>query len=369
MTGQIDKDAVRALLTGERVLERFGVDGRGTRTITLRECPWCRRTPRRLAVRVNRDTGRWVHHGGGETCRGDAFDLLAAFMGLDARRAADFPRVLEAAAEITGIGPDTDHAELARMRDEHRARIAERDRREAAERAEGEALVPALWEALDRRHLRGERYLRDRGLDPAALRACGDVARFDRDGNVCVQLWDSTDNPRPINIARRMVAPGPDDPKVRTLSLARELGRTGITGGFSTCGSLVGRAVDVDAAGQDVAILTEGVADTLAAMLAFPGCAIVGANGTDRMADVAHAIAPRLVAARGWLLVVAHRDEQGYKGATDALVRAVDAGLVLRESARVVDIAPHKDLADAWRTGWRWTWPMFAAGRGPGGAQ
>jgi len=44
--------------------------------------------------------------------------------------------------------------------------------------------------------------------------------------------------------------------------------------------------------------LIEGIADTLAGVLALPGCVVVGASGADRLAHVAAAIAPRLVEAR-----------------------------------------------------------------------
>lgn len=116
----------------------------------------------------------------GVTARTELDDLagddVAAYAGLDARR--DFPRVHELAAQIAGVTPDSDPTELARIRAEYRARTEARARRAAEERARGEAKVPALWAELERRHLRGERYLADRGLDPATLRRRGDVVRF-----------------------------------------------------------------------------------------------------------------------------------------------------------------------------------------------
>ena len=115
-----------------------------------------------------------------------------------------------------------------------------------------------------------------------------------------------------------------------------------------------GRAVE----GPDVAILTEGITDTLAALLAFPGCVVLGANGASRMEDVAAAIAPRLVAARGWLLVVPDVDGgTGEDNAAEAVVAAERAGLKLDASILLVDVRPHKDLADAVQAGWRWRWP------------
>jgi hypothetical protein len=40
---------------------------------------------------------------------------------------------------------------------------------------------------------------------------------------------------------------------------------------------------------------------------------------------------------------------------------------VLDESIDTIDIGAHKDLADAWRAGWRWEWPE-RLGLDPGGA-
>lgn len=299
MSGRIDADAVRALLAGEHVLAAYGVEARGSRTIQLRECPRCKRVQRRAAVKVERGVpGKWIHHsgpGGAEVCKGDAFDLVAAFEGLDAKR--DWPRVLERAAQITGVSPDIDPAELERIRAEHKAAREARDRRAAEERAQGEAMIPALWNALDPRHRRGERYFTGRGLGPAALRQLGDVVRYYPDGAPAVRLHDLATG-APINIIRRQID---REPKILALDLAGELGADDVVGTFSTAGTLVGRIGDLDVTGggPDVAVLVEGLTDTLAGVLAFPGCVVVGANGWYMMPRVATAIAPRLVEARG----------------------------------------------------------------------
>ncbi len=109
------------------------------------------------------------------------------------------------------------------------------------------------------------------------------------------------------------------------------------------------------------------MADTLAALLAFPGCVVLGANGWHNMEAIAAAIAPRVVQARGWLLVGVHDDEPGKCGAVNAMRAAIAAGLVLDASVGAIDVGAHKDLADAWRAGWRWTWPA-RLGFGSGGA-
>lgn len=354
MTGRIDADAVRAVLTGEQIVTFYPVEARGGRTIRLRECPRCKRRQRRVACKVDRDTGRWIHHsgpGGAAVCKGDALDLVAAFEGLDTQ--TQFQAVLTRAAQIAGVAPDADRAELERIRATHQAAREARDRRAAAERARGEAMVPQLWEALDRRHLRGERYLADRGLSPAALRRCGDVVRFYPDGAPAVRLHD-LDSAAPINIVRRQID---REPKVLALDLGELLGTEDVVGACSTSGTLVGCVTEIDPDGVDVAVLVEGVTDSLAAQLAFSGCAVAGANGWRMMPRVATAIAPRLVAARGWLLVSVDDDEQGVAGAGDAMRAAVASGLVLGDSVRAIELGAHHDLADAWRAGWRWTWP------------
>jgi hypothetical protein len=354
--GRLQAEDVRAALAGRvlEILDRFGADYRNGRNISLRECPACKARPRRLAVKIHRDTGLWIHHSGpGAACKGDALDLLAAFAGLDRSR---FPELLELAAPIAGITADTDPAERARIRAEHAARREARARRATEQRAAAEARVPALWAALAVHHPKGERYLDERGLDPAALRARGDLVRYYRDGSPAV-LLRSLDDGRPINIARRLI--DDSERKILTLSIARELGldEPEVDGSFSTAGTLVGRVTEIDPDGVDVAVLVEGVTDSIAAALAFDTCAIVGANGWRQMPRVAAAVAPRLVEARGWLLVAVDDDEQGVEGAGAAMRAAVDAGLVLRKSVRAIELGEHKDLADAWRAGWRWVWP------------
>jgi hypothetical protein len=353
--GRLEAEDVRAALRVTDVLDRFGVVYRNRRNITLRECPFCKRRQRRAAFKVNRETGLWLHHSGPAgtaICKGDALDLLGALAGLDRAR---FPELLELAASIAGITADTDPAELARIRAEHQARREARARRAAEQRAAAEARVPALWAALARRHPRGERYLDERGLAPAALLQRGDLVRYYPDGAPAV-LLHHLETGAPINIARRQID---REPKILTLDIARVLGLDDdeVDGTFSTAGSLVGRVTDIDPDGVDVAVIVEGVTDSLAAALAFDTCAIVGASGWYQMPRVAAAVAPRLVEARGWLLVAVDDDAQGVAGAGDAMRAAVEAGLVLRKSVRAIELGAHKDLADAWRAGWRWRWP------------
>jgi hypothetical protein len=61
VNGRLEADAVRAALTGARVLHFYREEVRGGRTLRLRECPRCKRVQRRSACNVDRDTGRWIH--------------------------------------------------------------------------------------------------------------------------------------------------------------------------------------------------------------------------------------------------------------------------------------------------------------------
>jgi len=348
---------VRAALTVAMVLAWFGVEYRDRPEIRLATCPACGQRQRRASFLVDRESGAWFHHGGagsdGAPCRGNIFGLIAALAGLDVQR--EFTRVIELGASIAGVAPDRDPAESARRRDEYQARLAANVRQTAQERAAAEERVPLLWSKLATRHPdTGEPYLAGRGIDPAELRARGDVVRYRPDGAPCV-LLHSFDG-RPVNVIARQID---REPKILSLDIRRTLGRHEVRGSHSTIGTLVGCVSDLDTTGGglDVAVLVEGVTDSIAAVLAFPGCVVLGANGWYRMAEIAAAVAPRIVKARGWLLVAADDDEQGVAGASDALRVAVDAGLVLRKSVRAIELGVHKDLAEAWRAGWRWTWP------------
>lgn len=217
--------------------------------------------------------------------------------------------------------------------------------------------MPQLWQQLERRHLRGERYLADRGLDPATLRARGDVVRYRiADGAPSVLLHD-LETGAPINILTRQL-----DQKPKVISIC-----TGRRNVRSTVGTLGGRIRDFDTSGKgpDIAVLVEGISDTLAAFLAFPGYVVLGASNWRQMEAIAAAVAPRVVQARGWLLIGVHDDEEGKRGAVRALQAAIAAGLVLEKSVDTIDIGAHYDLADAWSAGWQWPERLNL---GPGGA-
>lgn len=353
--GRFDVEDIRAALRVTAVLDWFGVEYRDRPEIRLATCPACGERQRRASFLVDRETGKYFHHGGsggpdGGPCRGDIFSLVAELAGISL---FEFSRIVELAAQIAGMTPDADPEESAHRRAESKKRLEAFAHQAAEERRAAEARVPRLWSALAERHPeRGEPYLMSRGLEPSALAG---VVRYRADGAPCVLLHD-LETCAPINIATRQID---REPKILTLDIRRTLRRLDCRGSHSTVGTLVGRIDELDTTGggPDVAILVEGVADTLAAVLAFPGCVVFGANGWHHMEAIAAAIAPRVVEARGWLLVGVHDDEQGIAGAGDAMRAAIDAGLVLDQSVRPIDTSPHKDLADAWRAGWRWSWP------------
>jgi hypothetical protein len=341
----IDVEVVKAALSATAILDAYGEHYHDAPTIRLSRCPRCGATTKREAVAIDRATGRWIHHSGSSAadspCRGDSLELVAAFEGLDRNR--DFARLIERALVIAGITANTSNAELDEIRLQREREQAAFERERGARRAAATAAVPRHWTQLARRSAAGEPYLAGRGLDPAELIRT-DSVRFDCNGNPAVRLhaYDGAI----VNIARRMRDP----------SAPR---KTPVLPDCTTDGTLVGKVADLDVTGggPDVAILTEGIADTLAGVLAFPGCVVLGASGADRLKHIAAAIAPRLVEARGWLLVVPHVDGgKGEECAADAVIAAERAGLKLDESIHLVDVRPHKDLADAWRDGWRWSW-------------
>jgi hypothetical protein len=341
---------VLAALTVPAVLQWYHVDYTDGPEIRLAECPRCGADVKREGFALNRDAGRWVHHSGpvgaDNPCRGDLLALVAAFEQLDRKR--DFRTLVERAAAIAGISESTDRAELDARRELYAREREQRAREAAARRAQAVAAVPGRWAGLPQHSDAGADYIRSRGLDLQALRSIGDVVRFN-EGDPAVRLHSYDGNA--INIVTRYRVPRQINGHTRKM-----VGRKYCP----TDGTLVGKIADLDVAGEgpDVAVLTEGVADTLAGVLAFPGCVVVGASGAARMPDVAAAIASRLVEARGWLLVVPHVDGgTGEDHAAQAVIEAERAGLKLDESIRLVDVRPHKDLCDAWRDGWRWRWP------------
>lgn len=203
----------------------------------------------------------------------------------------------------------------------------------------------AEWRALERRSLVGERYLQGRSIDPHELREQGDIVRYRRDGNPCVALREFATG-EICGYQYHLREPAPSGSKSFALKGSRCKGA-----------ALCGRLAELDPDGVDVAVIVEGIPDTLTARLAFPSCAVFGAPGANFLEGIASAVADRVREVGGWLLLVADNDDDGVKHGRLAKRAAQAAGLVLDRDLLLVDFGEHKDLNDAWRAGWRWEWP------------
>lgn len=323
-----------AALRPEQVLGYYQIAHRLTAgQFRTAQCPRCGRRNRRDAVAIAAETALWACHVCGAT--GDLLALVASYAGLDVRR--DFPKVLAIAADIAGVGPVTDRAEIDRARAERARREAERKiEREADEKraAEDRRRNAALeWKQGRRWSREGEGYLRSRGLDPSWLVANGHCF-FAPSGDVMVPLWDLDDGEL-VDVVRRVIRPVPDAPKVR-----------GLRGGTSS-GSLVGRLQEI---GRGETIITEGVIDSLTAAQRWPAATVLGAHGAGRLPMVAAAAAPLVLANGGTMVLIPDTDDTGAAWAVKAGEAAIRAGLAMDHSLRVVDVAPHDDLNDAHRS-------------------
>lgn len=330
---RLDAAEVRASLQVEQVIHAYGLKAkrRGSQ-YRLSECPRCRHRSSSEAIAIDATSGSWLHHGAerpaGE-CSGDILDLVAACEGIDTRR--DFRRVIARAAEMAGLS-DT----LSELEREQRLQAArDRARRDAAAELErlklNRSTATTEWERLAHRSEEGEQYLRSRALDVDPLIA-RDAVRFSRLGPV-VAIRDA--DGCPMSTATRQLR---GEPKVLALT------------GHSTKGTMIDAVCDIVHA-RDV-IVTEGVADSLTARLAWPDAVVLGANGAGNIPRVVELAIMRVKLAQTRLLLVPHDDEKGIKNVTEAGRIAIAAGLELHEQLVVVDL-PAKDLNAAWSDGWR----------------
>lgn len=350
MTMRLDADAVRALLTPSMVLDHFEVKRRGNVQLAVNLCPQCGQL-RRASVSIHRETGAFKCHHCGAT--GGIIALAAGYAGIDIQ--TDFYRALGFAAAIAGIPRGVDDEDYAQLLAESKKRRAESAAREKEIRARAVARMPSTWSLLDQRSVKGESYLRNRNIDPDALRAL-DLVRYRVGGDPGVALRDLGTG-KIVGIQYRCLQ---GDVKLIC------------SPGSQVAGSaLVGHLGDLDRC--RVGVLVEGLADSLVARLLWPDAAIFGAPGAGQLEGIAKAIAPAIAAKGGILILVPDNDEVGTRAGALAVIAAQAAGLELTEfggpmDARKLFVAdlgcnladqPHHDLAQAHSCSrWRWTWPQ-----------
>jgi len=346
---KLDSSSIRALLTPAMVLDYFEIKRRGNAQWAVQLCPRCGQL-KRGSVSIHSETGLWkCFHCG---AHGGLFDLVAGYAGIDPKQ--DFQRTLGVAATIAGVPHGVPDEEYAKLLEEHRAQRAAQNAAEAARRDRVRARMPSVWKALDRRHATGESYLRGRNIDPAALFE-RDAVRYSKLGDPAVRLHDLTTG-NLTGIQYRMLR---GDAKL----LAHP--------GSQTAGaSLLGRLATLEQ--RRVAVIVEGLADTLVAHLLWPEAAVFGAPGAEQLEALGAAVGAAVARRRGILLIVPDDDDVGVKNTARAVIAATAAGLELvdrvQESdeakVQIVDLGKnladqrHHDLADAWgHSRWRWRWP------------
>lgn len=355
---KLDAAAVRALLTPAMVLDYFEIERRGHSQWSVKLCPQCGQL-KRGSLSIHTETGLWsCHHCG---ARGGLFDLVAGYAGIDPKQ--DFQRTLGIAATIAGVPHGIPNEDYAKLLEEHRARRVEQQEAERAKRARIRARMPAFWNALDRRHGKGEAYLRGRSIDPE-LMFRDDIVRYSAKGDPAVRLHDlATGNL--TGIQYRMLS---GDAKLL------------VQPGSQTSGAaLLGKITELET--KRVAVIVEGLADTLVAHFLWQDAAVFGAPGAEQLESIAAAVAAVVTKRRGILLIVPDNDPDdakkgqagvGIRCAARAVMAAVTAGLELVDQVRRTDQAKvhivdlgrnlgdirHHDLAQAWSTSrWRWRWP------------
>lgn len=354
---KLDSSSIRALLTPAMVLDYFEVKRRGSAQLSVQFCPLCGQL-KRGSLSIHPETGLWkCFHCAGH---GGLFDLVAGYANLDSKQ--DFQRVLGIAAMIAGVPHGVPDGEYKKLLEEHRAKRAAYNEAQAARQARIRARMPSIWKSLDRRHVKGESYLRSRNIDPAFLHE-GDAVRYSSKGDPAVRLHDlATGNL--TGIQYRMLE---GDSKLL------------VQPGSQTTGAcLIGRIAKLER--TRLAIIVEGLADTLVAQMLWPEAAVFGAAGADHLEAIGKAVGAAVAQHRGILLIVPDNDPNDAEGqvgvgircAARAVIAATSAGLELVDQVRKTDEAKvqivdlgfnladqrHHDLADAWKCSrWRWKWP------------
>lgn len=200
-----------------------------------------------------------------------------------------------------------------------------------------------LWNDLARGDDRGRAYLESRALWPDVLEAAG-VVRYMRSGAPAVALRHLAIGAAVVNVVSRTLPPAVAAGRPKALGQR----------GMPTSGVLVGDLDEIHF-GRD-AVVCEGIADSLAAVLAWPFAVVCGAHGAGRLAEVAAEVAARVAETGGRMWLVADDDVTGVKAGAAACQAAIAAGLRLGVDLMVleaVDLDGHHDLAAGWAAGWR----------------
>src|SRR5262245_15082937 len=339
---QIDRETVLAHLRPADVARHIGIVGtwRG-RWLRSRRCATTDHNSEAFALSQEGFWHCWSCDSGG-----DLLALVAAAEGLSAR--TDFPRVLEIAAAIAGVDASDDFG--ARVRPSPRARppmaslppIGERvllARRRAA----------WVWHRLFRREevsrCIADRYLRDRGLDVAAVRAREEIRETplrctpeeSSQSAELLRLCKSYAVPaltlpvraasdgRLVDVRARRYEPRENQPKIIGMS-------GGVTVAPAEPGTprrLIGCYGHPELIDADTAVIVEGAFDYLTALVVWPDAAVLGATEAGSLSLVA-AHAARQLAQRdstSRLLIVEQcdpprtlRDGRVVPGAADASV-------------------------------------------------
>ncbi len=346
---KLDASAIRALLTPAMVLDYYEIKRRGQVQWSVQLCPQCGQL-KRGSVSIHAETGLWrCHHCGAQ---GGLFDLVAGYAGIDPKK--DFQRTLGLAATIAGVPHGVPDVEYAKLLEEHRARREAQRAAEDSRRARARARMPSTWKFLDRRHSAGESYLRDRNIDPDFLFE-SDAVRYSKIGDPAVRLHDLTTG---------------DLTGIQYRLLCGDIKMIAQPGSQSTGACLLGRLAHLEK--TRIAVIVEGLADTLVARMLWPDAAVFGAPGAAQLETIGSVVGAAVAQRRGILLIVPDNDEIGVKNAARAVIAATSAGLELVDQVRETDEAKmqivdlgfnladqrHHDLADAWKCSrWRWHWP------------
>lgn len=336
-TSAIDVDEVRAALQPRAVLEFYGWKvKRSGDEFESSACP-ARGDHSRRAFLVNASSGRWRCFPCATS--GDLFDFIAAVERLN--MPAEFSAVLAKAAEIAGVGPSTLSAEerdAKRAEWKERQRVAEQKEREERKARDAAAIetATAYWDSLDATNARGIEYLRARGVE--AVLDIPNAVRFDpkHGGAPAIPLFNWKGQIHNV-VVRRF----PEFGEPKTPGLPR----------CPTWGTL-GMRIELAEAHLDT-VITEGLFDTLSALVVFRKVAVFGGHGADNVPKIVKRVAPFIARSVGRLFLVPHQDRRGFEVSVQAAEHALDAGLSIRGGSLAIIKHPEKDLNDAIRAGWR----------------